>query len=103
VPDPHRFGIAEIENGRVISIEEKPTDPKSDCCVTGIYLYDASVFEIIDTVRPSGRGEMEISDVNARYLERGQLRYQFLEGWWSDAGTFESLRQANELIRGHHA
>ena len=99
VPDPHRFGIAEIEDGRVISIEEKPAVPKSNYCVTGIYLYDSAVFDIIETVRPSARGEMEISDVNATYLERHALRYRFLDGWWSDAGTFESLRHANDLVR----
>lgn len=100
VPDPHRFGIAEIKDGRVISIEEKPVSPKSNYCVTGIYLYDPTVFDIIETVRPSARGEMEISDVNATYLERHALRYRFLDGWWSDAGTFESLRHANDLVRG---
>ena len=100
VPDPHRFGIAEIVDDTILSIEEKPAQPKSNYCVTGIYLYDATVFDIIETVRPSARGEMEISDVNAEYLRRGQLRHQFFEGWWSDAGTFESLRHANDLIRG---
>ena len=100
VPDPHRFGIAEIVDGSIVSVVEKPAEPKSNYCVTGIYLYDCSVFDIIETVRPSARGEMEISDVNAAYLRRGQLRHRFLEGWWSDAGTFESLWHANQLIRG---
>ena len=99
VPDPHRFGIAEIIDGAIVSVEEKPAQPKSNYCVTGIYLYDATVFDIIETVRPSARGEMEISDVNAEYLRRGQLRHTFFEGWWSDAGTFESLQHANTLIR----
>jgi glucose-1-phosphate thymidylyltransferase len=99
VPDPHRFGIAEIVDGTILSIEEKPAEPKSNYCVTGIYLYDATVFELIETVRPSARGEMEISDVNAAYLSKAELRHQFIQGWWSDAGTFESLRHANDLIR----
>lgn len=100
VSDPTRFGIAEIQDGRVVSIEEKPQQPRSNYCVTGIYLYDTTVFDIISTVRPSDRGEMEISDVNATYMERGALKYAFLDGWWTDAGTFPSLAEADRLARG---
>ena len=98
VQNPHRFGVAEISDGKVISIEEKPKKPKSDYAVTGIYFYDASVFDIIRTLRPSTRGELEISDVNSAYIAKGQLAYDILEGWWTDAGTFESLNKANELV-----
>lgn len=99
VDDPQRFGVAEIAGDRVISIEEKPKQPKSRYAVTGIYFYDAAVFEIIRTLRPSGRGEFEITDVNTAYMRRGELSYDFLRGWWSDAGTFESLSRVQELVR----
>ncbi len=98
VPDPHRFGVAELSAGRVVSIEEKPEKPRSDYAVTGIYFYDAEVFDIIRTLKPSARGELEITHVNQAYIDRGRLGYDILEGWWSDAGTFESLRRANELV-----
>ena len=98
VSDPQRFGVAEISEGKVIGIEEKPEEPKSDCAVTGIYYYDAQVFEIIRALKPSDRGELEITHVNYAYIERGQLDYDIIEGWWTDAGTFESLCRANELV-----
>ncbi len=98
VPNPHRFGVAQISDDKVISIDEKPKKPKSDYIVTGIYFYDATVFDIIRTLKPSGRGELEISDVNNAYIEKGQLAYDILDGWWTDAGTFESLNRANELV-----
>ncbi len=98
VEDPQRFGVAELRGDRVIGIEEKPAHPKSRLAVTGIYLYDEQVFEIIRTCRPSGRGELEITDVNNAYLARGELGYDLLGGWWTDAGTFDSLAKANELI-----
>jgi glucose-1-phosphate thymidylyltransferase len=98
VPNPQRFGVAQISNGKIVSINEKPKKPKSDYAVTGIYFYDSSVFDIIRTLRPSGRGELEISDVNNAYLTKGLLAYDILDGWWSDAGTFESLNKANELV-----
>ena len=98
VHDPKRFGVATISDGRVIEIEEKPKKPKSDYIVTGIYFYDAAVFEIIRTLKPSGRGELEISDVNNAYIAKDQLQYDIIDGWWTDAGTFESLNKANELV-----
>ena len=98
VPDPTRFGVAEMSEGRVISIEEKPENPKSDLAVTGIYFYDSQVFDIIRSLKPSARGEFEITHVNQAYIEKGQLSYDILEGWWTDAGTFESLNRANELV-----
>jgi glucose-1-phosphate thymidylyltransferase len=98
VQQPGRFGVAQISNGRVISIEEKPEKPKSDYIVTGIYFYDAAVFDIIGTLKPSGRGELEITDVNNAYIAKGRLAYDILEGWWTDAGTFDSLNRANELV-----
>jgi len=98
VVDPHRFGVAEIANGKVLGIEEKPARPKSDYAIIGVYFYDATVFEIIRTLKPSGRGELEVTDVNNAYIRKGQLSYDVLEGWWTDAGTFDSLVRANELI-----
>ncbi|ADL41428.1 Nucleotidyl transferase [Caldicellulosiruptor obsidiansis OB47] len=97
VPDPHRFGVAELKDGKIISIEEKPRNPKSNYIVTGIYMYDSKVFDIIKTLKPSQRGELEITDVNNEYIRRGELYFDFLKGWWTDAGTFESLKRANEL------
>jgi glucose-1-phosphate thymidylyltransferase len=99
VPDPHRFGVAEIQDGKVLGIEEKPSKPKSDYAITGVYFYDSSVFDIIRTLKPSARGELEITDVNNAYIEKGQLDCDPLKGWWTDAGTFESLMRANELVR----
>jgi glucose-1-phosphate thymidylyltransferase len=98
VDDPQRFGVARIANGKVVGIEEKPKEPKSDYIVTGIYFFDAAVFDIIRTLKPSGRGEMEITDVNNAYVATGQLTYDVLDGWWTDAGTFASLDRANELV-----
>ncbi len=98
VPDPHRFGVAELKEDRIVSVEEKPKEPKSNFAVIGIYLYDTAVFDIIKTLRPSGRGELEITDVNNRYIEGGWMAWDVLEGWWTDAGTFESLLRANLLV-----
>ena len=97
VQDPERFGVAELDGDRVISIEEKPRKPKSDYIVTGIYMYDRQVFDIIKTLKPSGRGELEITDVNNAYIKRGGMSFEILKGWWTDAGTFESLLKANNL------
>jgi len=98
VQNPQRFGVAEISDGKVIGIEEKPKKPKSNYIATGIYFYDASVFDVIKTLKPSGRSELEITDVNNAYIAKGQLAYDILDGWWTDAGTFESLNKANELV-----
>ena len=98
VASPERFGVALVADGKVTRIDEKPTQPKSDYIVTGIYFYDVSIFDIIRSLKPSGRGEFEISDVNNTYIQRGQLEYDILQGWWTDAGTFESLNKANELV-----
>ena len=99
VPDPGRFGVPELRDGRIVSIEEKPKSPKSDYAVIGIYMYDATVFDIVSTLKPSARGELEITDVNNAYLGRGELEHDLLEGWWTDAGTFESLYRASQLVR----
>jgi glucose-1-phosphate thymidylyltransferase len=99
VVDPERFGVAELQGDRVIGIEEKPPKPKSNLAVTGVYMYDSQVFEIIRTLKPSGRGEMEITDVNNAYIRRGDLAYDIFRGWWTDAGTFESWHLANEMVR----
>jgi glucose-1-phosphate thymidylyltransferase len=98
VHDPERFGVAELKGDRVLSIEEKPKRPKSNLAVIGIYLYDARVFEIIRTLEPSDRGELEITDVNNWYIRDGSMTYEVLEGWWTDAGTFESLLRAANLV-----
>jgi glucose-1-phosphate thymidylyltransferase len=98
VTDPQRFGVAEISGDKIIGIVEKPKKPKSNNAVTGIYFYDASVFDVIRTLKPSARGELEISDVNNAYIAKGLLAYDILDGWWTDAGTFESLGRANELV-----
>ena len=98
VDDPERFGCPEITDGRILRIEEKPKQPKSRYAVTGIYFYDATIFEKISRLRPSGRGELEITDVNNMYLEEGTLTFGVLEGWWTDAGTFDSLRRATNLV-----
>ena len=101
VPDPERYGVAELQGDHIIGIQEKPKNPKSNYCVTGIYMYDAAVFEIIRTLKPSGRGEMEITDVNNAYIAKGQLTYNIIDGWWTDAGTFESIFRANEYVRNY--
>jgi glucose-1-phosphate thymidylyltransferase len=98
VPDPQRFGVAAIADGRIVSIQEKPSAPQSNLAVTGIYMYCNDVFEVIRTLRPSGRGELEISDVNQHYVELGSMHYAMFSGWWTDAGTFESLARATELV-----
>jgi glucose-1-phosphate thymidylyltransferase len=98
VPDPERFGVPVLRQRRVVRIEEKPKRPKSSYAVTGIYMYDAQVFDIIRSLKPSPRGELEITDVNNVYLQRGQLTYEILHGWWTDAGTFESLHRASILV-----
>jgi glucose-1-phosphate thymidylyltransferase len=99
VKDPNRFGVAELHKEKIISIEEKPRIPKSSFAVTGIYMYDSSVFDIIKTLKPSERGELEITDVNTLYMHNNTLSYEILLGWWTDAGTHESLARANELAK----
>jgi glucose-1-phosphate thymidylyltransferase len=99
VHDPGRYGVAELQGDRVVGIEEKPAQPKSDCAVAGIYLYPADVFDVIKHLKPSRRGELEITDVNQYYLKQGRLGYSFLGGYWTDAGTLESLAVANQLVR----
>jgi glucose-1-phosphate thymidylyltransferase len=98
VPDPQRFGVAEIADGKIVGIEEKPKTPKSKYAVIGIYMYDAGVFDIIRTLKPSQRGELEVTDVSNAYIEKGTMTFDFLEGWWSDAGTFESLHRTSNLV-----
>jgi glucose-1-phosphate thymidylyltransferase len=98
VSDPQRFGVPELMGRRVLRIEEKPATPKSDYAVIGIYMYDAEVFNIIRTLKPSGRGELEITDVNNAYIERDEMSWDELDGWWTDAGTFESLLHASNLV-----
>jgi len=98
VPDAGRFGVAEVRDGRVVGIEEKPKEPRSDLAVTGVYLYDRTVFDKIKTLVPSNRGELEITDVNNAYVLEGTLTFSFLKGWWTDAGTFDSLLRASNLV-----
>jgi glucose-1-phosphate thymidylyltransferase len=98
VKDPQRFGVPVLEGKRVMRIEEKPANPQSSYAVTGVYFYDASVFDIIKTLKPSGRGELEITDVNNAYIRAGTLTWDVLDGWWTDAGTIESLHLANQLV-----
>jgi len=98
VPDPHRFGVPVFRGEKIICIEEKPEEPKSKYAVIGIYLYDATVFDMIKTLKPSQRGELEITDVNNWYIEKEAMTWDTLEGWWTDAGTFESLIRANHLV-----
>jgi glucose-1-phosphate thymidylyltransferase len=98
VEDPQRFGVALVDGDRVVDIQEKPTAPKSNLAVTGIYMYDNDVFSIVKGLKPSGRGELEITDVNMAYAKCGTLRWETLEGWWSDAGTFDSLLRAGRLV-----
>jgi glucose-1-phosphate thymidylyltransferase len=99
VDDPARYGVAELQEGRVVDLEEKPERPRSNLAVVGIYVYPPGVFELIRGLRPSRRGEFEITDVNRRYLEQGRLLHCLLDGYWTDAGTLESLQLANELVR----
>jgi glucose-1-phosphate thymidylyltransferase len=98
VEDPQRFGVPELDGTRVVRIEEKPENPKSEYAVIGIYFYDPRVFDIIKTLEPSERNELEITDVNNDYIDRGEMTWNELEGWWSDAGTFESLLKATNLV-----
>jgi glucose-1-phosphate thymidylyltransferase len=98
VPDPERFGVAEISDGRLVNIVEKPKSPRSNLAVIGIYLYDATVFDIVKTLKPSERGELEITDVNNAYVRNGTMTWEMLDGWWTDAGTFESLLRASVLV-----
>jgi glucose-1-phosphate thymidylyltransferase len=98
VPDPQRFGVPEMVDGKILGIEEKPKAPKSRYAVIGIYMYDGRVFDIIRTLKPSGRGELEITDVSNAYIREGKMTYGVLEGWWSDAGTFESLLRTSNLV-----
>jgi glucose-1-phosphate thymidylyltransferase len=98
VPDPGRYGVAVLDGRRVVSIVEKPKQPPSRMAVTGIYFYDESVFDLIAGLAPSARGELEITDVNNAYIARGDLTFDLLPGFWTDAGTFESLKHANDLV-----
>jgi len=99
VSDPRPYGVAEIRDGKVVGIEEKPETPKSNFAVIGVYMYDSSVFEIVGNLKPSARGELEITDVNNAYIERGEMTYSILDGWWGDAGeSFESLFEVGNLV-----
>lgn len=98
VDDPERFGVPELDGDKVVRIEEKPSDPKSNYAVVGIYMFDNQVFDIIETLKPSDRGELEITDVNNWYIEKGQMQWSVMEGWWTDAGQFDSLRRATNLV-----
>jgi glucose-1-phosphate thymidylyltransferase len=98
VSNPQRFGVAELSGDKIVHIEEKPAKPKSNYAVTGIYFYDATIFDVIRMLKPSPRGELEITHVNDAYIAKGKLAYDILDGWWTDAGTFESLVKANELV-----
>jgi glucose-1-phosphate thymidylyltransferase len=101
VPDPQRFGVPEIQGSRIVRIDEKPENPASGYAVTGIYMYDQNVFNIIKTLKPSKRGELEITDVNNSYIAQEKMQFDILDGWWTDAGTFESLLHASNLVRGN--
>ena len=98
VPDPQRFGVAALDNDKVVKIIEKPEHPPSNLAVIGVYMYDSRVFDIISTLKPSDRGELEITDVNNQYIEWGEMTYEIIDGWWTDAGTFDSLYRANRLV-----
>jgi len=98
VPDAERFGVAELQGDRIVGIEEKPLHPKSRYAVTGIYMYDGGVFDKVKKLKPSGRGELEITDVNNAYIVDGAMTFSYLDGWWTDAGTFESLLRAANLV-----
>ncbi len=98
VHDAERFGVAEIKGDRIVGIEEKPAHPKSNYAVTGIYMYDETVFDKTRTLKPSARGELEITDVNNAYIREGTMTFNYLEGWWTDAGTFDSLLRAANLV-----
>lgn len=98
VGDPKRFGVAEVDGNKIKNIEEKPDQPKSDLAVTGIYMYDAGVFDFIDQLEPSERGELEITEVNNHYIQQDAMRFSVMDGWWTDAGTHESYKRANKLV-----
>jgi len=98
VKNPQRFGVPVLDGTRVVTIEEKPKQPQSPYAVTGIYFYDGRVFDIIKSLKPSGRGELEITDVNNAYIQAGHLTWDVLDGWWTDAGTIDSLLLANQLV-----
>ncbi len=98
VSDPERFGVAEVNGDKIIGIEEKPENPKSSLAVTGVYMYDADVFDYIRKLEPSDRGELEITDVNNCYIKQGKMRFSIMDGWWTDAGTPESYKRANKLV-----
>jgi len=103
VADPERFGVPALDGDRVVRIVEKPAEPPSRYAVIGIYMYDARVFDIVRELKPSGRGELEITDVNNAYIERGEMTYQIIDGWWTDAGTFDSLLRASNLVAARDA
>ena len=98
VADPQRFGVPKLDGSRVVYVEEKPAVPQSDYAVIGVYMYDSEVYDIIRSLKPSNRGELEITDVNNAYIERDEMTWEELEGWWTDAGTFESLLRASNLV-----
>ena len=100
VEDPERFGVARIQGDRVREIVEKPLSPPSNWAVTGVYFYDSDVFELCHNLKPSNRGELEITDVNNAYISRGDMTHDFIQGWWTDAGTIESLYRASSLVAG---
>lgn len=102
VPNPQEFGVAELKDGKVVNIVEKPEQPVSRLAVIGIYFYDNRVFEICKTLKPSARGELEITDVNNDYIRRGAMTYEILEGWWADCGSFEALLRSNVLVAREH-
>lgn len=99
VPDPQRFGVGEIAEGKLIGIQEKPSIPRSNLAVTGIYVYDNTVFDFIKNLRPSARGELELTDVNNYFIKSGKMEFRYVQGFWSDAGTFESLFRASEFMK----
>ena len=99
VPNPEIFGIAEIKNNKIVSLEEKPKNPKSNYCIIGVYVYDKNVFGIIKTLKPSPRGELEITDINKTYFNKGKLDYRIIKGFWNDAGTFDDMLKASNLIK----
>jgi glucose-1-phosphate thymidylyltransferase len=100
VPDPQRFGVPVFDRDKIVKIEEKPANAASPYAVIGVYMYDNRVFEITRTLKPSDRGELEITDVNNAYIEAGEMTWDVLEGWWTDAGTFDSLLRASNLVAG---
>ena len=100
VPDPERFGVAEIKDFQLVGIEEKPATPKSNLAVTGIYFYSPKIFDLIKTLKPSGRNELEISEANDHLIKQKDMAYSTFKGWWTDAGTFQSYKLANDLVRG---